>query len=309
MILVNDKLGIQVPPSRGRSITDLTLFRDGFYWIQSPVMKDLEEALGENINLSEKARELYEKICTVRVFYRSGLYYIQFHKYPMRPWCLRDSHDYDAWFSMVDAHGSSKPLYTTPHRFMVISAIRWLEKFGYTIEVSSPEWIYPQNKDQVTVSFGEPSVTLRDHQKESVKRAEERQNRIVIGDSPGLGKCLKEDTLVILGDGTVKEIKEIYDEYKDVLVSVDDSEEIINLHNIRVISFDGKKMITTEAKHLYRQKINDPLITVKTASGKKITSTLNHKFYVFDHHGCGVWKKSTDLTMDDYIAIPKERLK
>ena len=303
MIQANEKLGLKLLPSKGRLIADLTILNRGLYWIHGPVLEKIEELLEEKITLSEISKSLYKDICTVIITFSSNLYYFTFNTYPSRPWFMTNIYDYHRWLAMVDGYDSSRTIFFTKHKFMAVSAITFLKKFGYAIDIKCKKKLFPENSEQMEVEFGELAVELREHQKESVEKAVERNYKLVIGDPPGLGKCLKGDTLVILADGNIKEIKDLYDEYNYNTVHKNESEEIIDLETIKVVSFDGEKMIAKEARHLYRQKINAPLISIKTASGKKITSTLNHKFYTFDPNGYGVWKKAVNITKDDYIAI------
>jgi hypothetical protein len=191
MIEVGDRLGIRILPSRGQKIKDLTVFNQGVYWIHGPVLEDIEDALDEELDLTQAAERLYEQMRTVELSINgAGNFEFRFHDYPPKPWFARSIYDRHRWLAMVEASERSSLIFYTPHRYHALAASHWLGDLGYGVDVRCPDRLRPERPGQAPCTFGETAVTLRRHQEETLERAAERDYRIVVGDQPGLGKTI-----------------------------------------------------------------------------------------------------------------------
>jgi superfamily II DNA or RNA helicase len=190
MIEVSDDLGLDLLPSRGQKVRDLTVFDRGTYWIQGPVLEEIEEALGEGVTLTGPARDLYERMTTVELMYSRGKFEFHFYERPARPWLIRQVYERHRWLAMVERSESNGRRFYTRHRYHAVAAVRWLESKGYAVEDRSGGRLHPERAGQAECEFGEMEVELRRHQRETLEKSRERGHRIVVGDQPGLGKTI-----------------------------------------------------------------------------------------------------------------------
>lgn len=189
MIRANDKLGLRLLPTQAKAVSKLTISNRGFCWIQGPNLGEIEKALNEEIVLTPQAQSIYEKMCRVRVTKQNNVYYFTFHSYPAKPWFIRDNFNYHLWIAMVNPVANSTRKFSTKYRFMVITAIEFLEKYGYDVQLSFGD-LFTSAEGQASVEFGEMKVKPRSHQINNIVFSENRNYRIVIGDAAGLGKTV-----------------------------------------------------------------------------------------------------------------------
>ena len=106
---------------------------------------------------------------------------------------------------------------------------------------------------------------------------------IIIAARPSMGKCLSADTEVLLADGSVATMEEIYRSQSAELLTLDDR---LRLRPARPSAFldDGQK----------------PTFCVTTALGRELICTLTHPFLAWDG-----WTPLGELAPGDYIAAPR----
>ncbi|MFA5050168.1 MAG: tetratricopeptide repeat protein [Candidatus Micrarchaeia archaeon] len=124
---------------------------------------------------------------------------------------------------------------------------------------------------------------------------------------PGCGKCIKKDTPVLLSNGKLESIEEIYNQFLHLKEKkIEKDEFLIENPDIEVLSLNPKtlKIEKKKVQYLYKQKYTGKLYEVITHSGRKITVTPEHPFLkIFN----GVEKtKTSKLKLNDYIAIPRK---
>jgi SpoVK/Ycf46/Vps4 family AAA+-type ATPase/intein/homing endonuclease len=123
---------------------------------------------------------------------------------------------------------------------------------------------------------------------------------------PGCGKCLTGDGPVLLADGSVKEIKDIYSEAvckgKKKLNS---QETIIEQPGLTVHSLnkDTLKIEPKNVDFVYRQKYKGKVYEITTHSGRQITVTPEHPFIAIENGAKKV--KASQIQEGAYIAIPR----
>jgi len=125
---------------------------------------------------------------------------------------------------------------------------------------------------------------------------------------PGTGKCVSGDTPVLLANGCVKEIKEIYEEWKDKgeVVEKNENEEIIRVEGLKVVSLNpfNLKVEIKPVEYIYKQKIEEKILEVKLRSGRKIKVTKSHPLLTIKN-GKLLFVESCKLKVGDYVAIPR----
>jgi len=124
----------------------------------------------------------------------------------------------------------------------------------------------------------------------------------------GTGKCVLPHTPVMLANGEILPIEEIYRMLKDkgeVLESSEDEEIIDVSHlNLKVVSFDGEKLSITPVTHLYRGR-SSVIIRVKTKSGRVLEVTPVHKLLRLDSDGVIREVQAASLKPEDQLIVPR----
>ena len=112
-------------------------------------------------------------------------------------------------------------------------------------------------------------------------RIDAKGNMIVVGGKNGAGKCLPENTLVCLWDGSRKKIRDVRE--TDVLVGLSrDKWELIPEHPLG--------MSTSGVQDVYR---------LQTQGGYEIIATENHRLMAPDE-----WKPLGEFSANQHLAIP-----
>ena len=104
----------------------------------------------------------------------------------------------------------------------------------------------------------------------------------------GTGKCVPPGTLVMLGNGDLKPIEEIFNEVKreskEALIK-NSYEEVYEVTKpMFVYSFDGNKIKLAKVTHVYKG-ISNELVVIKTKSGRIIKVTPSHKLLTYSKNG------------------------
>jgi V/A-type H+/Na+-transporting ATPase subunit A len=124
----------------------------------------------------------------------------------------------------------------------------------------------------------------------------------------GTGKCLTGDTPVLLANGELIAIKDLYYKLSNngILEESNDFESIIKLHKpLQVIGFDksnGNQKIV-DATSIYHH-IYSPVMEIETRKGRKVRLTPAHKLQIFDGINI-VEKQAKDIEIDDFMVMPR----
>ncbi len=123
----------------------------------------------------------------------------------------------------------------------------------------------------------------------------------------GTGKCVVGETPVVLANGEVKPIREVYENNKeDGERTVKALEEYTELEDpIKILSMGDGEVIESEATHVYKG-FTDSTRVVKTESGRKVELTPVHKLFVLTPEMEIVEKEAKDLEEGDTLLIPRE---
>ncbi|MHA1332559.1 MAG: V-type ATP synthase subunit A [Candidatus Odinarchaeia archaeon] len=122
----------------------------------------------------------------------------------------------------------------------------------------------------------------------------------------GTGKCVLPDTPVLLGDGTITSIENLFKKVKGREADLTLKEELIKVNsNIVIYTFDGSEITPTKISHVYRG-YSDRIVEIETASGRKIRVTPAHKLIKFNPNGFFEEQPAEKLTEGEYLVIPRK---
>ncbi len=111
----------------------------------------------------------------------------------------------------------------------------------------------------------------------------QKTDLIIVAARPSMGKCLEANELVVLGDGSVATIEEIYKRKKA---------KLLTLRNDLKFEF-------TEASDFIDDGIK-PVFKVTTRLGRTIETTITHPFLTING-----WRKLQELEVGNKIAVPR----
>jgi len=111
-----------------------------------------------------------------------------------------------------------------------------------------------------------------------------KSDLVVLAARPAMGKCLSADAEIVLDDGSVRTIEEIFRDRKGDLLTLGGD---LKFSWVRPSAFidDGVK----------------PVFQVTTRLGRKIKTTLTHPFLTM-----GGWRKLGELSVGDHVAVPRQ---
>ncbi len=124
----------------------------------------------------------------------------------------------------------------------------------------------------------------------------------------GTGKCVPPDTPVLLASGELLAIEDLYKRYSrlgSVVYSTGDETVIDVSHlGLRVLSFDGRRLVEDKITHLYRGK-SRYLVRIRTRSGREIRVTPPHKLLRLTSDGRVEEVPAAELKVGDQILVPR----
>lgn len=111
----------------------------------------------------------------------------------------------------------------------------------------------------------------------------QKSDLLILAARPAMGKCLAKDSEILLEDGSLASIEEIYKSQNAKLLTLDTN---WNFKFTKPSDFidDGIK----------------PIFEVKTRSGRAIKTTLSHPYLTIEG-----WKKLAELQVGDKVAVPR----
>jgi len=124
----------------------------------------------------------------------------------------------------------------------------------------------------------------------------------------GSGKCVVGST-VIFADNRLTTIEKLFEDAKKTnmgKIFEDEKETIIELNNPIIIqTFDGKKIRSAIATHLYKGK-TEMIIEIKTSSGRFVQLTPLHKLLVLDKNLKIKEIEAMHLKKGDFVLAPRK---
>ncbi|MDV3244285.1 MAG: V-type ATP synthase subunit A [Nitrososphaerales archaeon] len=121
----------------------------------------------------------------------------------------------------------------------------------------------------------------------------------------GTGKCVPAGTPILLSDGQLVAIEELYHRFSGGDPSQQAADEaFLRAGGVSVFSFDGTKIVKQEISHVYKGR-TDRLLRIRTASGRTATITPAHKLVWFGPDARFEERASAQLSVGDFIALPR----
>ena len=119
----------------------------------------------------------------------------------------------------------------------------------------------------------------------------------------GSGKCVSEETPVLLADGTLVRIEDLYaDARSRGRLSVEGNDEWVHLDSpIELLSLVGNKLVKSRTETLYRGR-SDSLVRVRTRSGRSVRVTPVHRLFTIGPSGNLRETPARELRPGDYVA-------
>jgi replicative DNA helicase len=111
----------------------------------------------------------------------------------------------------------------------------------------------------------------------------QRGDLIIVAARPSMGKCLSADTEIVLADGSVVTIAEIYHRRQARLLTLN----------------EDLKFSVTEPSAFVDDGVK-PVFKVRTRLGREIKTTITHPFLTIDG-----WRKLGELKPGDKVAVPR----
>jgi replicative DNA helicase len=112
----------------------------------------------------------------------------------------------------------------------------------------------------------------------------QRSDLIIIAGRPSMGKCITSDSQIVLADGHVTTIKEIYQSKQAQLLTLGSDVHFVMTQPIDFID-DGNK----------------PVFQMTTQSGRRIETTFTHPFLTKNG-----WQSLSKISVGDKIAVPRK---
>ncbi|MGI2903590.1 replicative DNA helicase [Tolypothrix sp. VBCCA 56010] len=110
----------------------------------------------------------------------------------------------------------------------------------------------------------------------------QRSDLIIVAGRPSMGKCLHENAEILLSDGSISTIKEIYHRQQAELITLGDDWKF-HLTQASAFVDDGIK----------------PIFGVTTRLGRYIETTITHPYLTING-----WRQLSELRVGDKIAVP-----
>ncbi len=111
----------------------------------------------------------------------------------------------------------------------------------------------------------------------------QRSDLIIIAGRPSMGKCLAYDSEIVLADGSIKTIQELYHQQQAEILTLNNNWQF-SLTKPSAYIDDGIK----------------PVFKVTTRLGRSIETTITHPYLTADG-----WKKLAEIKVGDKIAVPQ----
>jgi replicative DNA helicase len=110
-----------------------------------------------------------------------------------------------------------------------------------------------------------------------------KSDLVILAARPAMGKCLSADAEIVLDDGSVSTIEEIYARRKGNLMTLGEDMKF-SLSRPSAYVDDGVK----------------PVFRVRTRLGREIKTTITHPFLTVEG-----WRKLGELSVGDHVAVPR----
>ncbi|MDA0771374.1 MAG: replicative DNA helicase [Cyanobacteria bacterium] len=111
----------------------------------------------------------------------------------------------------------------------------------------------------------------------------QKSDLLILAARPAMGKCLHKDSEIILEDGSLKTIEDIY-----------------KSQNAKILTLDTNWNFKFTKPSAFIDDGIKPIFEVKTKTGRSIKTTLSHPYLTIEG-----WKKLAELQVGDKVAVPR----
>ncbi|MBR8834099.1 MAG: replicative DNA helicase [Stigonema ocellatum SAG 48.90 = DSM 106950] len=128
-----------------------------------------------------------------------------------------------------------------------------------------------------------PGIPCGFYDLDSMTSGFQRSDLIIVAGRPSMGKCLSENTVILLKNGIISTIKEIYERHQAELLTLKDDWKF-HLTQPSAFVDDGIK----------------PVFRVTTGLGRYVETTIVHPYLTIKG-----WQRLEELKVGDKIAVPR----
>jgi len=133
---------------------------------------------------------------------------------------------------------------------------------------------------------------------------EELYKHIAVLAKTGAGKCVAPGTEVLMEDGSLHPIQDIYEQHRSRTIQSNEEEAFVKLDGATVQSLNSDmEASSADAVFGYRKKA-DKIVTIETASGRSISVSKDHPL-LCAQRGSTAFQKAEELGEGDRIAISR----
>jgi hypothetical protein len=133
-----------------------------------------------------------------------------------------------------------------------------------------------------------------------------RPHIVLVCGKRGTGKCMVGDTPIVLANGSILPIREIVDSHTRDKETPKDGEHFVKLQKpLEVLSLaDDLKIKKKAVSHVYKKRIRENIIRIRTRSGREIKVTREHPLLSLS--GDLEWIPADKMKKGDYIALTRK---
>jgi len=124
----------------------------------------------------------------------------------------------------------------------------------------------------------------------------------------GTGKCIAPDTTILLADGRLVEIEELFEECQlNGKVSIGDGgmeHTVVSESMPRIVTLSDESFKTVAPSFLY-SSVSPRMVELTTRTGRRIKTTPEHKFRILSPDLTLALKPAAELTPGDRVLVPR----
>ena len=124
----------------------------------------------------------------------------------------------------------------------------------------------------------------------------------------GTGKCVTPDTPIMMADGSIEMMKDVYEKFDgmgDKFITPMESYTFLNNGGIPLLAFDGMQLRKAKANLVYKGKTGR-IYRITTRTGRVAEVTPIHKLLRVTSNLDVVEVESRELKIGDYLAMPRK---
>ncbi|MGV0029278.1 replicative DNA helicase [Phormidesmis priestleyi] len=137
--------------------------------------------------------------------------------------------------------------------------------------------------EQRSIGMAVPGLACGFYDLDAMTQGFQRSDLVIVAGRPSMGKCLSHDAEIVLADGSIATISEIYQRRQACLLTLG----------------SDWRFQTTQPSAFVDDGIK-PVFQVKTRLGRTVETTLTHPYLTIDG-----WQPLSNLKVGDRIAVPR----